>query len=380
MGRLLPIAALTASLVTMSCGSVPTPDLARTIPEGREVADDPPLVLFDTDLGPDIDDVLALAMLHGYEDRGLVELASVTVSRRSVTAARYAAAIDTFYGRPDLAVGIDRSAPYHYADADSYVSLVDSMPGSVVADPGSAQADPVPDVGVPDAAAADAAVPDALTILRRALVRAVDEERPVLVIQVGFSGNLAALLDSGPDAISPRTGLELVEATGAVLSIMAGSFDREVGPVPAEFNIAQDVGSARRLIDGWPGELVLSPWELGADLLFPYAAIRDGLPGGPGVPTHPVRQAYEFRDLDWHVDAPPFYDMRTWDLTSVLQGVEPDGGWFPLSDRGTASVAADGSTTFRPGPGRHRVLSPELTARQRERAVDRMIDLVTEPA
>ena len=169
--------------------------------------------------------------------------------------------------------------------------------------------------------------------------------------------------------------------SGAVLSIMAGTFDAENGPKPAEFNVAQDIESARRLIAGWPGRLILSPYEVGADLLFPYTAIRDRLPGDSPGPAHPVRQAYEFRDLGWHVDAPPFYDMRTWDLTSVLQAVEPDEGWVPVSVTGRVTVAPDGSTTFEPGPGRHRVLETEgFTADRRARAIDRMIELVTEPA
>jgi len=320
----------------------------------------PPLVLLDTDLGSDIDDALALAMLHGYEDRGLVELASVTISRDSETAARYADTLNTLLGHPGLPVGIDRSATYFWADADSYVSLVGEM-------------------RVPGAAAEPA--PDAVPVLRRALARAVEQDRRTLVVQVGFSGNLAALLESGPDGISPRTGEELVAASGALLSIMAGSFDADGRPIHVEFNVKHDIEAARRLVAGWPGEVVISPFELGDDLHVPYAAIRDGLPGGSPGQTHPIRRAYEFQDLEWHRDAPPFYDMKSWDLTSVLQAVEPEAGWFPISSPGTVTVDGDGRTTFVAGPGRHRILlAHQLTDGQREAAIGRMVELITVPA
>jgi len=44
-----------------------------------------PLVIFDTDMGPDIDDAVALALLHSYQDAGKIEIAAVTVSRETKT-------------------------------------------------------------------------------------------------------------------------------------------------------------------------------------------------------------------------------------------------------------------------------------------------------
>ncbi len=306
-----------------------------------------PLVVLDTDLGPDIDDALALAMVHRLDDAGAIELAAVTISRTSSQAVRYARAVNAIEGRADLPVGLDPRSPYEFDDSLSYVSLADELAvGAVRTD-----------------------LVDGATVVRRVLARAVDENRPVVLIQVGFSGNLAALLDSGPDDVSPLAGTELVAASDATLSIMAGSFRSE----PAvEFNVDQDVDSARRLIDGWPGELVLSPFELGDSLHFPYAAIRDGLD-----PDHWVRRAYEFEDLGWHVDAPPFYDMRSWDLTSVLAGVEPDRAHLPISAAGTVGVDAEGVTTFVAGPGRHRVLLvDDLGPGQGSAAIERMVELV----
>lgn len=314
------------------------------------VADGSPLVVLDTDMGPDIDDALALAMLHGYADRGQAEIAAVTLSRNSVTGARFIDALNTAVGHPDIPIGIDRRSPYQLVESGSYVALADRWPNDV----------------------ANADVADGVSVLRRALTRAIDEGRPIVLVQVGFSGNTAALLDSGPDDISPLSGPDLVLRSGAVLSIMAGSMGD--GSF-VEFNIANDVAPARRVLTGWPGDLVLSPFQLGYDLHYPYAAIRDRLPAdGSSL----LRTAYEFRDHDWHVDAPPFYDMRAWDLTSVMQGVEPEAGWFPVSAWGTITIDDAGHTGFVAGDGRHRFLDRwAMSGDQMTRARDRMIDLVT---
>ncbi len=49
---------------------------------------------------------------------------------------------------------------------------------------------------------------DAVTLLRRLL--AGSEDGSVVIVQVGFSTNLAALLETSPDAISPLSGPDLV--------------------------------------------------------------------------------------------------------------------------------------------------------------------------
>ncbi len=309
----------------------------------------PPLVIFDTDMGPDIDDALALAMLHGYQTQGTIELAAVTLSRNSPTGAAFADAINTFYGRPDVPIGIQRSSPAVFDDRASYVSLAATWPN---------------DVG-------DQSLAEGVAVQRQVLAEAEAADRSVIIVQTGFSGNLAQLVDSGPDAASPKTGIELIRDTVSVLSIMAGS--TELGIV--EFNIEHDIGAARNLLASWPVPLVLSPFELGNALHYPYASIQRDF---GWAERHPVVEAYEFQDLGWHEDAPPFYDMRSWDLTSVLQAVEPDGGYFSMSDPGTVVVDEAGRTTFTPGAGRHVVLDDgaRMPPDRRQRAIDRMIELV----
>src|ERR1700728_5340255 len=67
----------------------------------------PPLhVVFDTDMGNDIDDALALAMLHAFASRGELQLLAVTVSKDNPWAAEYVRLVDEYYGRGSIPGGI----------------------------------------------------------------------------------------------------------------------------------------------------------------------------------------------------------------------------------------------------------------------------------
>src|ERR1700685_3006909 len=63
-------------------------------------------VIFDTDMGNDVDDALALAMLHAFASRGEVKLLAVTVSKDNPWAAEYVRLVDEYYGRGTIPGGI----------------------------------------------------------------------------------------------------------------------------------------------------------------------------------------------------------------------------------------------------------------------------------
>src|SRR5437763_8294865 len=63
-------------------------------------------VIFDTDMGNDVDDALALAMLHALESRGECRLIGVTITKDNPWAAPYVDLVNTFYGRAQIPVGM----------------------------------------------------------------------------------------------------------------------------------------------------------------------------------------------------------------------------------------------------------------------------------
>jgi hypothetical protein len=198
-------------------------------------------------------------------------------------------------------------------------------------------------------------------VFRAALASQADGS--VVIAQVGFSTNLARLLDSPGDSHSPLNGLELVRKKVKLLSLMAGAFKPIDGkPRFQEYNVVKDAPSCRVLAERWPTPMVWSGFEIGIALPYPAVSIERDY---SYVPHHPVAEAY-VRYI------PPPHERPTWDLTSVLYAVHPDRGYFDISLPGTVSVESDGATRFDPRPdGRHRylILRPEQIPRVREAEV-----------
>ena len=68
----------------------------------------PVRLIFDTDMGNDVDDAVALAMIHALESRGEAKLLAVTVTKDNRWAAPFVDLMDTFYGRPGIPIGVVR--------------------------------------------------------------------------------------------------------------------------------------------------------------------------------------------------------------------------------------------------------------------------------
>src|ERR1700684_1280862 len=63
-------------------------------------------LIFDTDMGNDIDDALALALLHALESRGECRIIAVTITKDNQWAAPYIDLVNTFFGRPNIPIGM----------------------------------------------------------------------------------------------------------------------------------------------------------------------------------------------------------------------------------------------------------------------------------
>jgi inosine-uridine nucleoside N-ribohydrolase len=289
---------------------------------------EPVPVIFDTDMGNDIDDVFALALLHGLADRGECRLLAVTSSQPHPLSGPMCDAINAACGRAEVPVGVLRPDPA-------------TRPGPYLAKVlGPDAAEPFPH-HLKDGRDA----PEAVALLRKTL--ASQPDGPVVVVCVGFATNLAALLRSEADAASPLDGRALVARKVARLVMMAGTFD---APRP-EFNVEQDVASARAVFEGWPTPIVVSPFEVGIRAQYP----REPRFGADA----PADRARLLTAIDLATFGQP-QGFPAWDLTAALHAVRPDGGYFTLSPPGTVRLDARGVTTLEPSPdGRHRYLGVE---------------------
>ncbi|HUK16612.1 MAG TPA: nucleoside hydrolase [Bryobacteraceae bacterium] len=300
-------------------------------------------VIFDTDMGNDVDDALALAMLHALESRGECRIVAVTVTKDNPWAAVYIDLVNTFYGRAYIPVGAVKA---------SGVTPEDSRMIQAPAE----RKDAAGRLVYLRRLASGAEAPEATAVLLRAL--AAEADGSVTIVQVGFSTNLARLLASEPEAV------ELVRRKVKVLVMMAGNFAE---PKP-EFNVAKDVASAARVLRDWPGPIVLSGFEIGNSMLFPAAVIERDF---AYVENHPIADAYRS-----YMKMP--YDRPTWDLTAALYAVRPDGGYFNLSAPGDVTADAEGRTVFHADPaGRCRYLT--IDTEQRVRTLEAMELLASQP-
>jgi inosine-uridine nucleoside N-ribohydrolase len=299
----------------------------------------PVRLIFDTDMGNDIDDAVALAMIHALESRGEATLIAVTVTKDNRWAGPFIDVMDTFYGRGDIPIGV-----VHAGRTPEDSNMI-RLPSGRTRPDGS--------FVFPHRLLDGREAPEAVSLLRHVLAR--EKDGAVVIVQVGFSTNLARLLDS-------KAGRDLVRRKVRLLSLMGGAF-------PAgspEYNIKTDIPSAKKLFAEWPGEMVTSGFEIGEKILYPATSI---LHDYRYVPDHPLAEAY--RD---YMKMP--YDRPMWDPTAVLYAVRP--GSFSLSPRGAITVDDEGRTHFTAGDkGKHRYLmaSPE----QRTAALRAIIELASSP-
>lgn len=298
-------------------------------------------VIFDSDMGNDIDDALALAMLHSLTSRGECRLIGVTLTNANDFAVPYVQMLNEFYGRGALPVGAAlRRIPD--GDHDNYLSAALNSAPAAYRQPTKRAAEP------------------AVVLLRRLLAGSTGK---VIIVQVGFSTNLAALLDSPPDAISSLSGIELVKDKVELLSAMAGNFS---APKP-EYNVKLDIPAAQIVFERWPTPVLFSGYEIGRDLLFPAESIER-----------------EFAYVDWHPVAVSYrayhqmpYNRPTWDLTAVLAAIRPKHRYFGTSPQGKVHVEKNGTTRFEKGTGDRRYLL--LDPAQRGRVLEALTLLASEP-
>ena len=307
-------------------------------------------LIYDTDIGNDVDDALALGVIHALESRGECKLLAVTITKDHELCAPFVDAVNTFYGRGDIPIGVVRDGPTPEPSKFNVLAEVE--------DEG--------ELRYPHDLRSGKDAPEATELLRRVLAGQPDNS--VVICQVGFSTNLARLLDTKPDDYSPLNGRKLVEKKVRLLSVMAGDFRQSVKRRIREFNVVQDIPAAQKLAKEWPTPIVYSGFEIGRAIRYPAVSIERDY---SYVRHHPLQEAYQLY-------MPTPHERPTWDLTSVLWAVRPDHGYFDLSSEGRASFDEKGATTFREDSGAlHRYLTAD--EKQVERVKEVLAALASQP-
>ena len=303
-------------------------------------------------MGNDIDDALALDMLYKYMDAGLVDLLAVGVNKTGYGPVEFVDIMNTWYGYPYIPIGKITDGPGYSHPESNYAAKVASMKNEA----GWPLFKAGPFVGK------YSELPETPELYRRVLARQPDHS--VTIISVGFSTNIARLLESGPDKWSDLTGKELIAKKVKLLSIMAANLNPNAYP---SFNIVHDIPAAKRILEEWPTEIAVSPAQVGTSIRYPASSIENDF---GWTDRHPLVEAYKA----WGKMP---YDRPTWDLTSVLYAVE-GGGWFTVSPKGKIIVDDRGYTTFEPcEEGNLFYLS--VTKEQADSILTRFLEIIPTP-
>lgn len=289
-------------------------------------------LILDTDMGNDIDDALALAMIHNLEARHECKLLGVMISKDNPYAPAMVDAINTFYGRGEVPVGmVQNGVTRETGKFNQAVMELKDQDGK-----------PLFPTTVKNGNY-ESAVP----LLRRLLANA--EDHSVIIIPIGFSTNLHQLMDTQPDDISPLTGMQLIARKVKHVVMMAGNFTDFTCNTPnthKEYNIIMDIPAAKRFIHECPVPIYFTGYEIGLAILHP---VRSILQDYAWTLHHPVVEGYKR-----YMDMP--YDRPTWDLTAVLYSVRPDRGYFNVTQAGKVLVDDQGLTHFTLQPDGNRYL------------------------
>jgi inosine-uridine nucleoside N-ribohydrolase len=278
-------------------------------------------LILDTDIGPDCDDVGALALLHILARKYPTDFLAMTNCTSNPYACGTIDAINRCYGQPNIPIGTyEKSGFLEEGYSQKYNRYITENYENAYRPP-----------SIP---------PGALSVLKKALIGA--ENNSITFLSIGPLNNLANL-------ICDAEGQHLVKDKVSCLVTMS------TGLAKPEWNVLMDIPAAQEVFENWPSPIVISVFETGASIIT-------GRSFGSIPADHPLPVSYRL-----HADGDEKRGRMSWDLTAAwyaLAGTEP---FFYLSSPYNVSIDTTGLAQFQENPqGRFRILhnriDPELIA------------------
>jgi inosine-uridine nucleoside N-ribohydrolase len=280
----------------------------------------PIAIIFDSDMGPDYDDVGAITLLHAFADSGYAKILATVASTKYEGVAAVLNVFNTYFKRSGILIGVPKGKAQELKDWQHWTdTLLLKYPHHIKRND---------------------EVPGATEVYRKVL--ASQPDKTVTIITVGFLTNLSALLQSPPDKYSKLNGKELVKHKVKQLVCMAGRF-----PAGSEFNVNRDAAASQFVFTNWETPVLFSGVEIGLK-------IKTGLPlvNNKAIKNSPVKDVFRFCiPLDPQDSA----GRMSWDETAVLIAVKGYSPWYRI-EKGKMIVAEDGSNTWIKEPSPHSYL------------------------
>ena len=224
----------------------PTHEVSTVSMPPEPAASAPVDLIFDADVGDDIDDVGDLAILHRLADIGRVNILATLGSNLQDYSSAAIEILNRHFGRPELPIAVPKSGTSPFLRWAG--PFMKSNWPSLLQNPDDA--------------------PDSLHLYREILASRPDAS--VTILALGQLRNIYSLWNSPADQISPFTGRELLERKVKEIVVAAGFFPSSTN-IYAEYNVFTDIQASMVL-----NQIKTVP--------IVYAGIELATPGG-GVGT-----------------------------------------------------------------------------------------------
>ena len=268
-------------------------------------------LIFDSDMGPDYDDVGAIAILHALADKGEVKILATMASTKYEGVAGVLNVFNTYFRRPNTPIGVPKGYALELRDFQHWTdTLLLKYPHKIKT---NNQAE------------------DAVTLYRKMLAGHPDHS--VTIVTIGFLTNISNLINTKGDKYSSLSGKELIKKKVKLLVCMAGRF-----PTGYEFNVDKDIPASNNVFQNIDIPVIYSGFEIGVK-------IRVGLPliNNASIKNSPVKDVFRISIPQAKGDSA---GRNSWDETSVLVAIKGYSPYYSLHTGKMGIVAPDGENTW----------------------------------
>ncbi|BFP40146.1 hypothetical protein FGF1_09910 [Flavobacteriaceae bacterium GF1] len=282
-----------------------------------------PQIIFDTDMGGDIDDLGALYALNVYADQGKCNIKAVMSSWAMAFHVDGIDAVNTYFGRPDIPIGAHEDEWY---EVEAYTwFLGEEFPHDITG----------------------RKAPKATELYREILSKS--EDTSITIVVTGRLNNIEKLLKSGPDIHSKKNGIDLIKQKVKHLYIMGGGYAGQSFP-ESNFKWGGE-GLTQYVIENCPSPMIFNGLEIGhADEGYATGERINDLSSG-----HILKEGYGYffkNPPEWTRLAPDdtIKPWSIWDIITVQVAVTGVQDYFEEVSVGHNHVLKSGLNVWKDDP------------------------------
>lgn len=277
---------------------------APCVPKAQKA--EPINLILDADFGSSTDDLFALMMINHFMDEGRVDLKGVIVDREGAKNAGVVDIFNTYYGHPNVPVGLERNGVKNPRCFIPYNGICDLK---------DVHGNPMFKRSFDENKCMEG-----YKLYRKLLSEAKDKS--ITVVAIGFMTTIAQLFESGADEYSKEKGVDLFGKKVKAVYIQSGRF--EAGDSLSGYNMRAASKQAAVFYNNLPKDvdIIMSPSNIGD--LMDYSP-KDVLADLSTTERNPIKAVYTHYTCDT--------GQRMWDTNCLVNAVDGDEGYY-LSPRG----------------------------------------------